>query len=171
MAVPVDEKTPRPGPTAYVCALALLAGQDYSEYKLRQKLRQKGYAGEELDETLARLKEKNYLREGEYKKLLAKKLMRKGQADGLVKRRLEQEHLQIDATELGELRDDCGVAQEDALAQLVAKKLRGQAWPTEMEARQKLQAKVYRFLLSRGYSYQDAKRALTAFTTLPESDA
>jgi len=167
----VKDDTPKKGPTAYVYALALLAGQDYSEYKLRQKMQLKGYAGEELDEALVRLKEKNYLREGEYKNLLAKKLMRKGQADGLVKRRLEQEHLQIDAGELSELREDCGVAQEDALAQLVAKKLRGQPWPTEMEARQKLQAKVYRFLLSRGYSYQDAKRALTAFTTLPDSEA
>jgi regulatory protein len=166
----MEEQTPKKGPTAYVYALALLAGQDYSEYKLRQKMRLKGYGGEELDEALARLKEKNYLREGEYKKLLAKKLMRKGQADGLVKRRLEQEHLQIDATELGELREDCGVAQEDALTQLVAKKLRGQPWPAAPEQRQKLQAKVYRFLLSRGYSYQDAKRALAAATALPDSD-
>jgi regulatory protein len=153
-----DEKKPATSPYQY--ALYLLAGQDYSEYKIRQKLRLKGHDAEAIDETLAKLKEKNYLREDEYKKLLARKLIRKGQADDMIKRRVQQENLTLESQEMDDIRAELGVSKEEAITQLVAKKMRGQVWPEEREKRQKLQQKVYRFLLSRGFSYDEAKRAV-----------
>jgi len=92
--------------------------------------------------------------------LLARKLIRKGQADGMIKRRVQQEKLTLDSQEMDGLRADMGMSSEDSINQLVAKKMRGQVWPEEREKLQKLQQKVYRFLLSRGYSYDEAKRAV-----------
>lgn len=157
-----SEKPQKNKSSAYQYCLFLLSGQDYSEYKIRQKLRQKQYEATEIEETIAKLSEKNYLREEEYKRLLARKLMRKGKADGLIRRQVEQEKLSISAQELTELRDEVGLSKEDALAQLVKKKMRGKAWSSDREERQKQQEKVYRFLLSRGFSYDEAKSAVKA---------
>ena len=155
--VPKDQ---RPKSPAYQYCLFLLSGQDYSEYKLRQKLKLKGYEATEIDETLTKLIEKKYLREEEYKKLLVKKLMRKGKADGLIRRQIEQEKLTIDSSEMNALREETGVSKEDTITQLVMKKTRGKPGPTDRAERQKLQEKIYRFLLSRGFSYDDAKKAV-----------
>ncbi len=47
--------------TALVYAVDLLARQEHSERHLREKLERKGYAAEEIDAALARLKERRYL--------------------------------------------------------------------------------------------------------------
>lgn len=160
-----DEKPGKPKSSAYQYSLFLLSGQDYSEHKLRQKLKLKGYEATEIDETLTKLIEKNFLREEEYKKLLVKKLMRKGKADGMIKRQVQQEKLEINLEEMSELRAEIGVSKEDSILQLVNKKTHGKPWPTDRDLRQKLQQKIYRYLLSRGYSYDDAKRAVKASET------
>lgn len=159
----VEDKDPRrPRSSPYQYSLYLLSGQDYSEYKLRQKLKAKGYEAPEIDEAVTKLIEKNYLREEEYKKLLVRRLMRKGKADGLIRRQVEQEQLKVSAEELAECREDTGMSKDETIAQLVQKKLRGKSWPLDRTERQKLQEKVYRYLLSRGFSYDDAKKAVKA---------
>ena len=154
----------KPATPAYQYCLYLLSGQDYSEYKLRQKMRTRLYEKTEIDETIAKLIEKKFLREEEYKKLLVKKLMRKGRADGLIKRQVEQEQLKVGADELLELRAETGVSKDEMITQLVSKKMRGGTWSTDRDQRRKQQEKIYRFLLSRGFSYDDAKKAVKAVT-------
>ena len=156
----VTEEKKKSSPYQY--ALYLLSGQDYSEYKIRKKLRSKGFEQIEIDETVERLIAKSYLREEEYKRVLVKRLMRKGKADGLIKRQIEQEKLHIDTAELEELREESGTPKEEMIAQLVEKKMRGKTWPTDRAELQKLQQKIYRFLLSRGFSFDDAKAAVKA---------
>lgn len=53
--------TQKPKPAALEKAMALLARQEQSSAKLREKLRQRGYAAEEIDEAIARLEERRYL--------------------------------------------------------------------------------------------------------------
>ena len=48
-------------PTALVKAVDLLAQQEHSEARLREKLIRRDYAAEEIDEAVTRLKEKHYL--------------------------------------------------------------------------------------------------------------
>ena len=152
----------KPATPAYQYALYLLSGQDYSAYKLRQKMRLKGYEAEEIDSTITRLEEKNYLREGEYKRLLAKRLMGKGYSDKLIKRRAEQEELEFSAEELGDIREESGRPAEDMMESLLAKKLRGKMIPIDRLERQKLRDKVTRFLLSKGYGFDEIKKAINA---------
>ena len=156
--------------SAYQYALYLLSGQDYSAFKLRQKLKLKQFSADEIDETLRRLTEKNYLREAEYKRLLARRWMAKGYSDQLIKRRGEQEELTFSREELAEWRQELGTTSHDAIQKLVAKKIRGHEIPYEREARQKLKEKVSRFLLSKGYSYDEVKRAIdTALRSVSEA--
>lgn len=158
-------KTEKKKSSPYQYALYLLSGQDYSEYKIRQKMRTKNFEQVEIDEAIEKLIEKKYLREEEYKRVLVKRLMRKGKADGLIKRQIEQEKLNIDSAELEELREETGTPKEEMLAQLVEKKMRGKSWPTDRAELQKLQQKIYRYILSRGFSFDDAKTAIKAFNS------
>lgn len=51
----------RPKPTALAKAVDLLATQDHSEAKLRDKLRSRGYGGDEIDDALETLKARQYV--------------------------------------------------------------------------------------------------------------
>ena len=51
----------KPVKTALVAAVDILARQEYSEAKLREKLARKGYTEEDMDAAVARLKERHYL--------------------------------------------------------------------------------------------------------------
>ncbi len=160
----------KPGPSAYNYCLYLLSGQDYSEYKIRQKMKLKGFESEVIDQTVETLKEKNYLRESEYKRLLAKKLVAKGYSDNLIRRKAGQERLEYEAGELRDAREESGLASETVVQKLVAKKMRGQSVPEDRDERRKLQEKLYRFVLSRGFSYDEAKRAVSAALSAPIED-
>lgn len=146
--------------TAYQYALYLLSAQDYSEYKLRQKLRLKQFEAAEIDETLQKLIEKNYLREEEYKRLLARRWIAKGYSDSMIKRRGEQEQLTFTSDELLALRSDMDRSAEDTIDLLVQKKMRGREIPADREGKQKLREKVSRFLLSKGYGWDEVKKAV-----------
>ncbi len=54
-------RTPKKKPTALHKAVELLAAQEHSEARLRDKLRRRGYEAEEIDAAVACLSEKRYL--------------------------------------------------------------------------------------------------------------
>lgn len=56
---------PRAEKTALMYAVDLLARQEQSSNKLREKLRRKGYGDEEIEAALLRLEEKHYLNDGD----------------------------------------------------------------------------------------------------------
>lgn len=55
----------KPKPPALEKAMELLARQEQSSARLREKLRQRGYASEEIDAAIARLEERRYLNDEE----------------------------------------------------------------------------------------------------------
>ena len=63
--------------TAYMDAIKLLAKKDYSEYKLRKKLKEKLHDSESIDEAIQEVTEKKYLREDYYIEARIRGLMRK----------------------------------------------------------------------------------------------
>lgn len=54
--------------SARECALSMLERSDRTEQEIRRKLREKGYAPEEISETVVFLKEYRYVNDGEYAK-------------------------------------------------------------------------------------------------------
>lgn len=147
----------------YSYSLALLARQDYSEYKLRQKLRTKEFIPHEIDEVILELKEKQYIREDNYRRLFIRKWMIKGESPEKIRMRGAQEKLSFEKEDFENASDELGITSTDNIEKLIAKKLRLKDIPSDYESKSKLRDKVIRYLISKGHSYDLAKRALAPY--------
>lgn len=146
----------------YDYAIRLLSKRDYSRYKLSQKLKQRSFAPEEIEETLERLIEQNYLREEEYKRMRVKSLLLKGTSNQLIQRKLEQEQLEVDSDMIDQMRTENDLGKSEVITALIEKKLRGKSIPETFEEKMKLKNKLFNFLISKGHSYQDIKEYVDA---------
>jgi regulatory protein len=145
----------------YNYCIHLLARQDYSEYKLRQKLRSKPQnLPHEIDEAIAELKSKGMLKEENYRRLFIRKWMFKGESEDKIRKRGAMEQLTFEEGEFESISQELGFSDEESLDKLIQKKLRGKEIPVQRDERYKLREKVLRFLISKGHTYDEAKRAL-----------
>lgn len=148
----------------YNYCIHLLARQDYSEYKLRQKLRSKPQnLPHMIDEVIPKLKERGLLREESYRRLFIRKWMMKGESEDKIRRRGSQEKLTFEAEEFRMVEQELGITDEDSIEKLVAKKLRSKEIPKNPLEKQKLRDKVLRFLISKGHDFSDAKKAINQY--------
>lgn len=149
----------------YNYSIHLIARQDYSEFKLRQKLRsKKDNLPHEIDEVIEKLKERGLLREESYRRLFIRKWMIKGEAEDKIRKRGAMEQLQFEDEEFRAATQELGFSDEESLEKLVAKKLRSKDIPEDYEGKFKLRDKILRFLISKGHSFDDSKRALKKFS-------
>lgn len=152
----------------YNYSIHLLARQDYSEYKLRQKLRsKKDNLPHEVDEVLAKLKEKGLLREEAYRRLFIRKWMMKGESEQKIRRRGAQEKLEFAKEEFELVEKELGFTDDDSLDKLIAKKLRMKEIPTDPKEKYKLRDKVMRFLISKGHGFEEAKNGINEYFKSP----
>ncbi len=142
---------------AYSYCIYLLSRQDYSEYKIRQKLRQKEYTPQEIEETLTSLKSKGYLNEANYRRLFIRKWMMKGESPEKIRYRGAGEKLVFENAEFETVKNELGMSDEGNIQKLIEKKLRLKDIPADPEEKFKLRDKVLRFLISKGHSYEKAK--------------
>lgn len=155
----------------YNYSIHLLARQDYSEFKLRAKLRsKKDNLPHEVDEVLEALKANGLLKEENYRRLFIRKWMMKGEAEDKIRKRGAQERLSFSAEEFELVEKELGFNDEDSIEKLVAKKLRAKEIPTDPSEKQKLREKVLRFLISKGHDYSDAKNSLNKYLNSKNSD-
>ena len=88
----------------YNYSIHLLARQDYSEFKLKQKLRsKKNNLPHEVDEVLLELKNKGLIKEENYRRLFIRKWMMKGESEEKIKKRGGMEKLKFDNDEFSAL--------------------------------------------------------------------
>ena len=149
----------------YNYCIHLLARQDYSEFKLRQKLRsKKNNLPHEIDEALTKLKEKGLLREENYKRLFIKKWLQKGESANKIKMRANAEKLELTEEHFAGVHEETDLTKKDILDALVQKKLR-HVTPSELpyEEKMALKQKVFRFLMSKGHSYEESNQALKSY--------
>ena len=155
----------------YNYSIHLLARQDYSEFKLRAKLRsKKDNLPHEVDEVLEALKANGLLKEENYRRLFIRKWMMKGEAEDKIRKRGAQERLEFSTEEFQLVEQELGFNDEDSIEKLVAKKLRSKEIPTDPSEKQKLREKVLRFLISKGHDYSDAKNSLNKYLNSQNSD-
>ncbi len=148
----------------YNYSIHLLARQDYSEYKLKQKLRsKKDNLPHEVDEVLAKLKEKGLLREEAYRRLFIRKWMMKGEGEDKIRKRGAMEKLTFEDEEFATIATELGFTDDDSIERLIQKKLRMKDIPTDPKEKFKLRDKVLRFLISKGHSYDDAKTSIKPY--------
>ena len=148
----------------YNYSIHLLARQDYSEFKLRQKLRsKKDNLPHEIEEVIQKLNERGLLREENYRRLFIRKWMLKGEAEDKIRRRGAIEKLEFDDDEFQKISDELGFTDNDSVEKLIAKKLRSKDIPQNKEDKIKLKMKLLRFLISKGHSYDEAKHSLDKY--------
>lgn len=155
----------------YNYSIHLLARQDYSEFKLRQKLRsKKDNLPHEVDEVLEKLKERGLLREESYRRLFIRKWMIKGESEEKIRMRGSQEKLTFESEEFEQIQKELGFTDDDSIEKLVAKKLRSKEIPVNAEEKYKLRDKVLRFLISKGHSFEEGKKAINTYLLKASSD-
>ncbi len=148
----------------YNYSIHLLARQDYSEFKLRRKLRsKKDNLPHEVEEVLLTLKTKGLLREENYRRLFIRKWMMKGEAEDKIKKRGAMEKLEFESEEFRKVEIELGFSDEDSIEKLISKKLRAKVIPEDKNEKYKLRDKTLRFLISKGHGFQEAKEALEKF--------
>ena len=148
----------------YNYSIHLLARQDYSEFKLRQKLRsKKNNLPHEIEEVLVALTARGLLKEENYKRLFIRKWMMKGESEQKIKKRGAMEKLEFETEEFRAIELELGFTDDDSIEKLVQKKLRSKEIPQDYASKNKLRDKVLRFLISKGHSFEASKRALNDF--------
>ena len=143
----------------YNYSLRLLTGQDYSHYKLINKLKSRKYEKDVIEQTIDRLDELNLINEDAYKAALIKKYLRKNYAPHWIKQRLQQEGLTSSEQEINGFSEETGNSREEQIQRVILKKSR------LLEAKDGT-TKVIRYLMARGFDYQEVQNALKAISTI-----
>lgn len=138
----------------YNQALNHLARKDYSEYKLTQKLKTRGYDGPVVKEVIEALTEKNFLREDLYKEARIKGFLRKGYSHRVIQYRLSQEFCEASSEEIEQVAHEMGLGPDSQLQELVEKKVRIDY--DFVSDKSKLKDRVLRYAANRGHNISRA---------------
>lgn len=140
----VDEKR------IYNYAVKLLTGRDYSEVKLKEKLRLKNFDKTVVEKVVAEIKERGFLREESYLEARIKAFMNKGYAKKYILQKLTRESDQIEMDQIDEIFQEYQISEQDQVLKLISKK-KPQKIPTEFEDKKKVFQKILRFVVSKGH--------------------
>lgn len=149
----MNEETNTDYKNAYNYCIRLLSHRDYSRYKVEEKLQARKHLPETIDKVISELIELNYLREEEYKRIRVNQLLAKMYSVHHIVQKCQQEHLDVGSSFVEEIMSEKGIDKFETIDYLIEKKLRSANINQDYS---KLKAKVYRFILSKGYSPSDA---------------
>ena len=140
---------------AYSYLIKILSARDYSEHKLREKMREKKYPADEIESAIGEIKARGYLREEAYTEARIKAFMHKSYSPNYIRQKLAQEHLTVTVENIEEVFSEHRTSTDEQIAHLIRKKMHGK---TEFDYDG--QSKILRYLLSKGHDYGAAKRIL-----------
>jgi regulatory protein len=142
-------------------AFYLLARQDYSEIKLRQKLKLKSDDADLVQSTIETIKSKGYLKEDRYRISKIKMRLKQGKGKRIIRDELSHELLPVEEVHMQEAFMELGLNQDDLLKDLIEKKLRRvNIEDLSLEEKYKLKNKILSFLARNGHSFEDSLRLL-----------
>jgi regulatory protein len=108
----------------YQSAIKLLTKRDYSRFKLKQKLSEKGYLSSEIDSTVEILLEKKYLREDYYTEARIKGLLRKNYGPYYIQQKLNEEEINCSFEEIDQISKEIQLSPQEQIKSIINKKLR-----------------------------------------------
>jgi regulatory protein len=130
-------------------AVRILANRDHSKHELKQKLQQRGFAGEIIDTVLAECERLDYINDPRTALQYILQLKRKGFGKRYIRLALKKKHLSGAAVQ-DLLKENYPAADERENAAKLLEKKR-QTLKPEADL-QKNRAKMYRFLSARGFN-------------------
>lgn len=140
---------------AYLYLVKLLSARDYSEHKLREKLREKKHPADEIESAINEIKARGFLREAAYTQARVKTFMEKGYSPDYIRQRLAEEHLSVTDEEIQAVFEEYHLTPEVQIDRLIRKKIQG---ATELDYSE--ENKILRFLLSKGHDFGESKKVL-----------
>lgn len=149
--------------SCYNYSLDLLAKQDYSIYKINQKLKQKEFSKSEIQETIDLLIQKNLLREENYINIQVQKLIHKGYSSQYIIQKLECESIIVSSDIIEQIRKSLDQDEIASTKQLIRKKISGKKVPTNELELEKFKSKIMYYLGSKGYSIEESKHAINEY--------
>jgi regulatory protein len=141
---------------AYMYLVKILSARDYSEHKLREKLRERQYPTDEIESAISEIKSKGYLREEIYAEARIKAFMNKGYSPDFIRQKLDQEHLTVSKENIEAVFAEYRTSPEEQIEQLVRKKMHG-----KREFDFNGESKILRYLISKGHDFSAAKKVMT----------
>lgn len=151
-----DEPKSKQSPKkAFDYALRILSQRDYSVFKMKEKLKLRDFSKSAIEATIQKLHSYNYLREDEYTRGRIKQLIVKGYANQYILKKLSLEELTAEESVIEDIRVSQELGTESQIVYLIDKKLRGLEIPSEFNLKMKLKDKIIRFLISKGYSFEE----------------
>jgi regulatory protein len=141
--------------SAYSYLIRILSSRDFSEYKLREKLRERNYAQTEIDDAITEVKAKNFLREDNYIEARIKAFMHKGYSPSYIQQKLNQEHISATLELIDSIFVEYSVTCESQIQRLASKKI-GLRNSLDFDD----QNKILRYLLSKGHELSYCRKIL-----------
>lgn len=145
---------------AYLYALRLLAKQEYSVHKLKQKLKMKGFEPIHLEAALIELDEKGYLSNERYADSKVKQLAHKGHSISSIRRLLSDEKIELNEAEISNIFEEIPLSEDDQIIQLLNKKRPCSKWLGSSPEARKNRDRAIRFALQKGHSYSSINAQL-----------
>ena len=132
-------------------SIRLLSQKDYSRFKVRTKIIAKfpDASTNDIEDLLDDLVKKKYLREDYYAEARVKGLMHKYYSAEYIQNKLKSEHVEISMNEIYAIFDEHDISEEKQIKKLISKKVGFKEITSE--SRDKMKAKIFRFLTSKGH--------------------
>lgn len=142
---------------AYNYLIKILSARDYSEYKLREKLKAKKFPANEIDTAIEKIKTNGYLQEKNYTEARIKAFMNKGYSVHYIRQKMAQEKLVVENDLIHDVFLEHKTDEAQQIERLARKKISTKESLTSLE-----EAKILRFLISKGHAYSLSKKILTS---------
>lgn len=141
--------------------LRILSMRGYSEFRLREKLREKGYPTQIATDTIEEMKRFGYIKEDFYRQSKIKMRLRQGKAARFIRQELQQEKIVVSENHIEEALYELNDSEDNILTELLLKKTRNiELADLDYEQRQKLERKVISSLIRHGHDFGKVKKKL-----------
>ena len=151
---------------AYTYIVKLLSSREYSEHKLREKMKEKKFPANDIEEALNEVKTRGYLREDVYTEARIKGFMNKAYSVSYIRQKMAQERLSVTDEKIQEVFDEYHMSEDQQIERLVRKKL---GTKTNLDFDQ--QGKILRYLISKGHDFSLSKKVLKAMIGENQADS
>jgi regulatory protein len=148
------EKKSRGPKTCFEAAIHLLSRREHAPAELAQKLRERGFEPREVREEIQRLEAQDYLSAERYVRARLRDGLRRGWGLARIQAEVGKWGLEVSETLREEETQSLGWNQTEALRELAEwkwERLCPRADLSDRSSREKVKAKLVRFLVSRGY--------------------
>jgi len=137
---------------AYQYCVRILAMRDYTSSQLREKLETRGYDEDCIELTLNKLKDHAYLNDDTAKKSFVQSQLRRGLSQTAIKMKARVKGINITNDEIQDhVPEDYNESQ--SIKDLIEKKI-PREMPQDFDLKLKLKQRIFRMLLSRGFSFE-----------------